>query len=120
MILITGQIEGVSSRKDRTVKLTIGTQELSPKDAGEVFRLTQSFCYFGIKEEPFNKEEVNLLDNLKADVDNLKTPSQRLRGILYRLYETNSEGFTDFTTFYQSKLEKVIEGFKMLLDANTY
>ena len=57
MILLSSQIESIASRKDKTIKLTIATQELSPKDAASLFQLNQQFCYLAIKEEPFSKEE---------------------------------------------------------------
>jgi len=46
MIILPAQIEGLTSRKDKTVKVTFGTQELAPNDAAQVFQLNQRFCYF--------------------------------------------------------------------------
>jgi hypothetical protein len=82
MIILSSQVESIASRKDKTIKLTLATQELSPKDAANLFQLNQQFCYLAIKEEPFSKEEQDIVENLKADPDTFKTPSQRLRGIL--------------------------------------
>ncbi len=65
MILLSSQIESIASRKDKTIKLTIATQELSPKDAADIFQLNQQFCYLAIKEEPFSKEEQDIVENLK-------------------------------------------------------
>jgi hypothetical protein len=55
MIILAAQIEGLTSRKDKTVKVTFGTQELSPVDAAQVFQLNQRFCYIAIKEESFQQ-----------------------------------------------------------------
>jgi hypothetical protein len=116
MILIAGQIEGISTRKDKTIKLTIGTQELSPNSTAEIFSLNQQFCYFGIKLEQFNKIESDYIDNLKADIENVKTPAQRLRAILFRNYEQNPEGYNDFNSYYIAKMEKICEHYKNKLD----
>lgn len=112
MIILGGQIEGISSRKDKTVKLTIGTQELNPNQAAELFNLSQQFCYFGIKPEYFTKEESETIDNLKTDLDTAKTPSQRLRGVLFLNYQQDSKGYKDFSTYYISEMEKITEHYK--------
>ena len=112
MITIGGQIESISSRKDKTIKLTIGTQELNPQQAAELFTLTQQFCYLALKPEYFTKEETDLIDNIKSDLDTQKTPSQRLRGILFINYQQDNKGDKDFSTYYQSEIDKICEHYK--------
>lgn len=116
MILLPAQIESITTRKDKTVKITIGTQELTPADAAKIFYLNQQFCYMAMKPEPFIKEEVDLIGSMKADLSSAKTPSQRLRGILYLNFQQDNKGFTDFTTYYVSELEKICEHYKNKLD----
>ena len=117
MILISGQIEALSTRKDKTIKIIFGSQELSPNEFTELFKLNQAFCYVGIKEEPFIKDEVSLLDNLRTDLDNLKTPSQRLRGILFRNFEQDNKGYKDFNSYYIAEMELISNHYKSKLDA---
>ena len=116
MIILPAQIEGLASRKDKTIKVTFGTQELSPADAAQVFQLNQKFCYIAIKEESFQQDELDNLDSVKTDLETNKTPSQRLRGILYVSYQQDNEGFKDFMTYYVSKMDKLCEHFKSKLD----
>lgn len=116
MIILPAQIEGLTSRKDKTIKVTFGTQELSPVDAAQVFTLNQRFCYIAIKEETFQQDELDSLDSIKTDLESNKTPSQRLRGILYINYQQDNEGYKDFTTYYISKMDKLCEHFKSKLD----
>lgn len=116
MILLPAQVESITTRKDKTVKITIGTQELTPADAAKIFYLNQQFCYMAIKPEPFIKEEIEKVDSLKTDLSTAKTPSQRLRGILYLNYQQDSKGYQDFTTYYASELEKICEHYKNKLD----
>ena len=120
MVVIAGIMEGIASRKDRTVKISIGTNELSPDEAAQLFSLSSQFCYIGIKAEPFVKEERNLIDNLKADFENAKTPGQRLRGILFRLWEKNGEGYKDFQSYYLAKMDQLCDHYKGKLDAESY
>lgn len=116
MILLPAQIEGISSRKDKTVKIILGTQELTPVEAAQLFQLNQKFCYTAIKEESFQADEVDAIENLKTDLETEKTPSQRLRAILYVNYQQKNDGYKDFATYYQAKMEKICEHFKSKLD----
>ena len=120
MILLAGIIEGLTTRKDKTIKLSIGTNELTPQEAADLFSLNSQFCYIAIKPEPFVKMEYDLIQELKTDYENAKTPSQRLRAILYRNYEKDSEGFKDFQTYYYKKMDKICEHYKGKLDAESY
>jgi hypothetical protein len=116
MIILPAQIENLTSRKDKTIKVTFGTQELAPNDLAQVFQLNQRFCYIAIKEELFQQEELDTLDNIKTELEVNKTPSQRLRGILFVSYQQDSEGFKDFMAYYVNKMDKLCEHFKSKLD----
>lgn len=115
MIVVGGIIESISSRKDKTSKLIVGTQELTPDQAGQIYGLTQSFVYLAIKPELFSRDELTDVSELKTDFDNIKTPSQRLRNILFVNYQQNPEGFQSFATYYQSKMDQICEHFKSKL-----
>ncbi len=99
MILIPAQLESVGTRKDKTLKLTFGTNELTPAQAAELFGTANQFGYLAFKDE----SELE---------DTLKKPSQRLRGIMFRVYEADNEGFSTFAKYYDSKMEQLITHFK--------
>jgi glycine betaine/choline ABC-type transport system substrate-binding protein len=113
MITIPSILESVATRKDGSVKLTFGTSELAPQIMTELFRGVNNFVYLAIKDEDFKPNEIEKLSQLKVDYDDrTKTPSQRLRGVFYKLYEQDSEGFKSFSSYYEHRMEKVIEHFK--------
>lgn len=117
MILIPAQLEAVTTRKDKTLKLTFGTNELTPVQASELFTTANQFGYLMFKEESFSRDEIDMVESLKTDLeDTMKKPSQRLRGVLYRNYEMNNEGFNTFSKYYDSKMEQLILHFKSKLD----
>lgn len=117
MILIPAQLEAVTTRKDKTLKLTFGTNELTPVQASELFTTANQFGYLLFKEESFSRDEIDMVESLKTDLeDTMKKPSQRLRGVLYRNYEMNNEGFNTFSKYYDSKMEQLILHFKSKLD----
>ena len=116
MILLPAQLEGVRTRKDRTLSLSFGTQELSPDKMGQLMTMNQSVCFVAVKPDPFSKEETNLIADLKADIElQAKTPAQRLRGVLFRLWEQQGDT-EDFTTYYEREMHKITEHFKSKLE----
>jgi hypothetical protein len=54
----------------------------------------------------------DILDLPEIKTDDTKTPGQRLRAVLYRGWERNKEGHDTFTTYYESKMEKLINYYK--------
>jgi hypothetical protein len=112
MIMLGGLIESLSTRKDKSIKVSIGTQELSPKESAELFQMSQQFCYIAIKPEPFQHEEIDTINSLKTEFSEIKSPSKRLRAILYRNFELNNEGYQDFNMFYFAKMDEICEMFK--------
>lgn len=117
MIILPSFLEKFESLKDRTVKLTFGTMELTPEQLGEIGQALQREGYLAFKDDAFKSEEKELLENLESDFDDgRKTQAQRLRAVLYRLWERKPEGYEDSELFYRYKTEKVIEHFKKQLD----
>lgn len=118
MIVIPAIIEHISSRKDNTVRLSIGTQELSPDNAGQLFNLANKLAFVAFKPEHFSDAETKALEGLELsnEDNNFKSSSQRLRAVLFRLWEHQPEGFKTFTTFYEHHMERIINHFKTKLD----
>ena len=113
MIILPAIIEGVTTRKDRTWKVTLGTQELPVEKAAELLTLNHQLAYVAIKPEYFHEAEQELLNSLQADEElQAKTPGQRLRAVLYRNFEQDAQGFSSFTSYYEHHMERLIEHFK--------
>lgn len=105
---------GVRSRKDRSYALSFDTRELSGEDAVELLKLhqTEGWLIFspteGIDEQNIPTEKAN------AGLGS-KTPSQRLRGVLFVYWQQlGKQG--DFEDFYRSKVEMLIDIIKEKLD----
>jgi hypothetical protein len=119
LLTIPCAIESVATRKDKTIRVVIGTQELSPAQMTEL--MSQWIGGIGVmafKGEQFNYNDEEMLNSLKIDAAELggKTPSQRLRSSLYVLFEHNNEGHQDFNTYYQSMMERFIDMVKKRID----
>ena len=108
--------EKVATRRDGSLVVSFATDELSPATMASLFQVHNKYCYVAIKPEDFNPNELDKLARVKVDFDDkTKSPSQRLRGVFYRMFELDNEGFNSFTKYYDHKMEKVIEHFKTKL-----
>lgn len=119
LIIFGAVIDGVASRKDKTITLRIGTQELPPEIAGQLFGLQNAMVYVALKVEDFGREEREALEALKADeieAGGGKSLSRRLRDVLFRLWQQKPEGYKDSNSHYIAKMEKVIQHFKDKLE----
>lgn len=111
-LLIAAQVEGVRTRKDRTLAVTLGTQELSPAQAGELVQLNGKVCAVYISsKETIPQKELDQVDAIDQEF-NGKTQSQRIRNVLYKLFEQDPEGHKTFDNYYEAKTEKYIEHLK--------
>jgi hypothetical protein len=118
MILFPGILESIRSRKDKTFALTFGTNELNPEISGRLMQTLNDFGYVAFKPEPFKTEDKELLERLKTDTieDGSKSPSQRLRAVLYVTYEKDNQGYSTFIDFYNSRMELLITHYKGKLE----
>ena len=116
VILIPAIYDGSRDLKDKTKKLVFQTNEITPKQASELQVCVQQFVYLAIKLEPFMKDQIELMQNLKQDFDEFgKTPGQRLRGTLYRRWQQCGEGYKNFEMYYAYRMEQFINGEKAKL-----
>jgi hypothetical protein len=109
VILISAIFDGSRDLKDRTKKLSFQTNEITPKQAGELQICVGQYVYLAIKQEPFLKEQIDIIGDLKTGYEDTgKTPSQRVRNALYRLWQQEPEGYEDFQLYYNFKMEGFI------------
>lgn len=110
MILLKAQIEGIQSRKDNTIKVVLGTQELKPSDGGKLLALSNKLCSIGIAPNDLTPEEIKTLQESKLSIDDVpngKSWSQKYRGALYRYWEQHQTGFDTFDAFYSDHYTKL-------------
>jgi len=95
-------IENVSTRKDGSLKIVLSTRELPPEEMARIF--------LGI-----NKEMVSI--DIPDDISEEKTPSARLRWVLYHVWDKHhKDKYQTFTLYYNHILEQLIEKFKEKID----
>lgn len=99
------------------MKLVFETSELKPETMANIHYSLYKVGFLAFAPDPFTTQELHEIDSLKVEYeDGSKPPSQRLRGVLYRLWEKNPEGYKVFNDYYQYQMDKLINHFKNKLD----
>ena len=103
--------------QDRGIKITFVTGELSPEQVANIQYSFQKAGFLAFSPDPFATHQLEEIDKLKVEFnDTGKPPSQRLRAVLYRLFEQSPEGYKTFSDYYSAKMEILIEHFKGKLE----
>jgi len=116
MFQIQAQVDGVKTLQNNSLKISLETQDISlftPEEIAELFRLNKKTVWVALKEQPVKVEDLDIKPAPKEKGE--KTPSQRLRGALYVLWE-QSRVQDDFDTFYKKQMEKIIDFVKEKLE----
>lgn len=109
--LIAVQVTKISTLVDGSVSLSLNTQELSPGKVAELFALRKMICYTYFSAKQIQSTEKTIIDSMEPEMKG-KTPAQRLRNVLFRMWEQDSEGYKDSDSHYRAKMESIIETYK--------
>lgn len=114
-LLIPTIVTAIRTRVDGSLLVTVETNELSPTKAGELFsfRGKTTLMYLSPKET-ISQKEIDQVNKLDAEIEG-KTPSKRLRDIIYVLFTQQPEGYKDFDSFYKYKMNVIIDHLKSKL-----
>ena len=114
--LISCIVESVQTRRDNTLKIVLGAQELSPSKGAELLGLMNKLTAVYLSpKETISNAELSQVDQIDVEL-NGKTPSQRLRNVLYIAWQQSPEGYKEFAPYYQWRMEKIIEFYKSKLE----
>lgn len=112
-VQLPAQLTGVASRKDRSYSLKFETRELRGSEAAILLDLLQTEGWLLFSPNELNEQDV---PDEKADsMTGQKTQAQRLRGVIYRLWEQSGKK-GDSENYYRSIMEMLIEQLKERLD----
>lgn len=105
-------ITGIRSKVDRSLGLSISTPELSTNEKALFMEMQGLNVRLTVEpvDEPVDSKEV-----IDTDLDT-KTPSQRLRSVLFVLYKQIDPEQKRFDEFYREYMEKIIDSIKSKLD----
>ena len=115
--ILPALIDGFTTRKEKTIKISVVTNELTPEQQTDLFGSLDSFGFLAFNEDAFKTKEIEILEGLEADYnDKGLSPSKRLRNVFWVHWDKNNEGYKDFSKYYEFKMEQLISHYKTLLD----
>lgn len=110
-------LTGYTPKADRsvTIRLTTTTEATGEEVAELQEKLhTHGIMYFK-ESDVLTAQEREEIDAVKLDLyDKPKTQSQRLRNVLYKVWELDKKG--EWETWYKRETERIIEHYKAKLD----
>lgn len=115
-LVFDSTFEGIATRVDGSLKITLSTQEMDAQQAGLLLTLRNKFVKVLLSDSNITALQEEAIDSTPI-VDagkKSKTPSQRLRAVLYRLHEQEKPD-VDFDTYYSAKMNSLIDHFKTKL-----
>jgi hypothetical protein len=107
---IPATLEGIAALKDGGMSVRFHTQEVNADEKVLLMQYFQKFGWLLFSEQEQN-EDTLILEDIRKDVGG-KTPSQRLRSVLYILYQQSGRLDLTFEQFYVDKMNQMIEQLK--------
>ncbi len=117
-ILIGGQLKTYRPLVDGGFNISFTTQILNPEQLADINHLFQQHgVLFFSSKESMQQSDIDFIDNLDVELGETKTPSQRFRNVLYRLWEYRYKHIQpSFKTYYLGEMEKLIDSYKEKLE----
>lgn len=115
-VIFLGHIDSIRTLKDRSLKLVIESQEPDNEVISKLINLNGNAVKILISDKNIISEQVEVIESMKIEEDGGKSPSQRLRAVLYVNWQQNKKGYELFEDYYRSMMEKIIVHYKGKLD----
>ena len=126
-VVFEGGVDKVSTLADGSLRIYIGTPELSNETMVNVFSLIKRPGYVLISTNPLNQGQVDAVEKATINAEfNEKTPSQRLRAVVFKLWEktqpkqingdSGEMEYVEFDLFYKRKMNEIINHLKTKLN----
>jgi len=113
------QISKVQTLADRGIQVKIETPEHDSEDIAKLFDLKDKEVWVAFKETEVKESDLEITGT--ESFDKGKSPSERLRAVMYRYFEQNYKKLSykhieQFEIFYKMRMEKHINNYKDELD----
>jgi len=109
IIQFSALIDGVNSKKDKTISIKLGTQELSPEHMAKIFEHQGHQIWVAMAEHELKDTDLEVPEVVE-DLEK-KTPSQRLRDRMAVYYKETKGNFEGFNEWYKTAIDKIGQGY---------
>jgi len=117
LLQIPATLSKTETMSNRSLRLRIDTQEnLSDEKMMKIVANSEKLGWFSFLagEKMIDAEDVKDLPDITDETD-VKTPSQRFRGVLYRVWESKGGAYKakfPFEVWYRATMEQLIDVWK--------
>lgn len=109
------QIDGITAKKDNTLSIRLGTQELSAEETSVLFDYRNKQIWVAFADTGLKKEDLVIPENL--EFPNEKSLSERLRNVIFVYWQQNRmKEYPDFEAYRRLQMEKHISAYKDKLE----
>ncbi len=116
MILMPAILVSYKSLKDRTLVLAFETNEPTPEQITNIALSVQCAGFLAFNKDAFKTEQLQIIEETKADYeDKTKTPSKRMRDVLFIAWKQSNEGYATYEDYYRYKMNMFINHVKSKL-----
>lgn len=113
-ISVPATISKVTTMADKSLRLQVDTQEIDGETKAKIFSMHDMLGWFVFAPAPIKELTLDDLPQIHLE-DNEKTPSQRLRSIMF-VYWKEKRLKQDFDIFYRYHINQMINKFRDGLD----
>ena len=120
-LIIDASIEKVTTRRDNTNAITIGTQEINAEQRAVLFGFSNKHCKILISDSNILQQEISEVEKVDLDSPEKKKQSQRIRNALFVWHKQDDEirkRYPDFDKFYFAYTEEVLSNIKSKINPN--
>lgn len=124
ILTISALVKTFRALADGSMSITFDTNELTPNEYSSLGQCLKKSGVLVFKPDvtSLTSEEMKAIENIDlrvTDDEHYKSPSKRMRSVLFLLFKKDNEGFKTFDSYYDSKMEKIIGFYKSRLDTVT-
>lgn len=117
MIFIPAVLVSYRSLADRSLRLQFETGEPTPEQITNIALSNQNAGILAFNIDAFKTEQLKIIEETKADYeDKTKTPSKRLRNVLFIAWKQHNDGYEVFEDYYRYKMDMFINHVKSELE----
>ena len=115
VLKVPSVISKITTMSDGGLRLQVDTQEIASEDAGKVMLLRNKIGVFVFADADIKEEDVKDLPEIKLE-EKEKSPSTRLRSVLFLLWDQGKKTEEPFEIYYRRTMEKFIDTVKEKLN----
>lgn len=113
-------VEKITSMKDNTWRILLNTQDCNDEESGRIASLKNKICCIYLKQGDTQSIPEEVMKEIDDSVNDLgmkgKTQSKRIYNTLYRLWQEDNKGFTEFENYYKNRTEEILNNLKKEFD----